>query len=140
MCEVADWVIMCFLVIAGGIDIKRKEIPLVLLLKMGISIGLFRILFTKLSLQEMVSGLIIGVLFFGIGKVTQEAIGYGDCWIILLLGFYKGGFLLLQIVLTASIAAAVVSLIYCVWKGWEKKHAIPFVPFLAAAYLGVVLL
>lgn len=140
MCEVADWTIMIFLTIAGGIDLKKQEIPLILLLKMGICIGLFRILIVDLSCKEMISGLLIGVAFLGVGKLTKEAIGYGDGWIILLLGFYKGGFVLLQIVLTASMAAAVVSGIYCIWNGWKKRHTIPFVPFLAVAYLGVVLL
>ncbi len=140
MCEVADWIIMIFLVVAGVIDWKTRQIPLVLLIKMGLCVLLFRLLFVDIALKATIGGIIIGILFFVMAKVTKEAIGYGDCWIILMLGFYCGGFEIIQIVLLASLGTAIVSIVYCMRNGWERKYEIPFVPFMAAAYMGVVLL
>ncbi len=140
MREVTDWILLFFLVIAGIIDLKKKEVPCVLILKMGICIFLFRILWVDVTVSATVGGILIGLFFFFAGKITGEAIGYGDCWMILLLGIYRGGFVVLQIVLVASMASAIFALGYCMYSGWKRKYAIPFVPFLTAAYLGVVIL
>ncbi len=140
MCEIADWIIMLFLLVAGGIDLKRKVVPHMLILKMTICVIISRIFMVEVSLAATVGGVLLGCFFFLTAKVTKEAIGYGDCWIILLLGIYKGGFVTLQIILTASMISALAALGCLVRSGWKQKYVIPFVPFLAAAYLGVVIL
>ena len=85
-------------------------------------------------------GVAVGLLFFGISKVTKEAVGYGDSWLVTILGMYLGGRRLLEVILTATVLAGIFSLIFCVFQGWDRKRSIPFVPFLTVAYLGVVLL
>lgn len=140
MCKIADGIIMIFLGLAGIIDWKTKQIPLLVLIKMGLCILLFRLLIVDVSLKETICGIVIGLLFFIMGRVTKEAIGYGDCWVIFMLGVYCGGFKVIQIVLTASLGSAIVSIIYCIRNGWKRKYEIPFMPFMAAAYMGVVLL
>ena len=83
-------------------------------------------------------GIGIGILFFIVSKVTKEAIGYGDSWLILLLGLYLGASKVLQLLFAASLGAAVVSLFY-LWKyHWKRNATLPFVPFLVLAYLGVM--
>lgn len=139
MCKITDGIIMIFLVLAGMIDWKTKQIPLLLLIKMGLCILLFRLLIVDVSVKATVGGIVIGLLFFAMARVTKEAIGYGDCWIILMLGVYCGGFEVIQIVLLASLGTAIVSIIYCIRNGWGREHEIPFIPFMAAAYMGVVL-
>lgn len=140
MCEIADWIVFGFMALAGILDLKTRQVPLLLLIKMGLSILLLRILVVHVSIGAMVGGIAIGIFFFGLSKITKEAVGYGDCILILLLGIYCGGFYLLQIVLFASIGSAVASLFYCAKRGWKRKQEIPFVPFLTVAYIGVMLL
>ena len=76
------------------------------------------------------SGAVVGLLFLAIGKVTGEALGYGDGVLIGILGIYLGiwdllGLLATTFFLTALFAAAVL-----VISKFKRKSAFPFVPFL----------
>lgn len=84
------------------------------------------------------SGAVVGLLFLAIGKVTGEALGYGDGVLIGILGIYLGiwdllGLLATTFFLTALFAAAVL-----VISKFKRKSAFPFVPFLGAAYVIVL--
>jgi leader peptidase (prepilin peptidase)/N-methyltransferase len=89
--------------------------------------------------QHLAGGL-VGVLFLGISKLSKEAIGYGDSWLIGILGILMGAREMLAVLFIASLLAAAGSLIILWKKRWNKKAAIPFVPFVAVVYLGAILL
>ena len=132
--------ILILLIICALWDLKKKEIPILFLVLMGV------IVLTNVLLKKQVdwwgtsSGMLVGVLCLLCSKYTKEAIGYGDSWLILELGIYLGGVQLLQVLMVASLIAGVVSL-FCLWKrDWKRKTTLPFVPFLALAYSGVLLL
>jgi prepilin signal peptidase PulO-like enzyme (type II secretory pathway) len=78
------------------------------------------------------------LFFFFISKFTKEAIGYGDSWLILILGIYLGSFEVLQVLFWATILAAIVALFLLCKKRCKRNITIPFVPYLAVAFLGVV--
>ena len=42
-------------------------------------------------------GVLIGIVFWLISKYSNETIGYGDSWIISLMGIYLGGICMLDI-------------------------------------------
>lgn len=67
-------------------------------------------------------------------------IGYGDSWIISLMGIYLGGICMLEIVVTAFFLTGFVSLMGIVFKKWKNSVTLPFIPFLTAAYLGVFMI
>lgn len=140
MCEIDDWIIAMCLVAMGYKDWKTKTIPFWLLGLTGIFAVVFRIVVIQASIWLTTGGILIGVLFFGVSRWTREAVGYGDSWLILLLGIYLGGIKLLEVLIFASFFASVFSVLSCLRRGWNKKRSIPFVPFLAAAYLGVLFL
>lgn len=140
MCQIADWIMMGFLTVAGWIDFRKKEVPVLLLIKMGLFSILFRMLLVESTMWGTISGIAIGIFFCLMSKLTRESIGYGDSIMIFILGIYLGGIKSLQVVLIASLGASLFSLIFCIKSGWKRKTTIPFIPFLAAAYLGVVLI
>lgn len=140
MCKIAEWIVLLFLVACSFSDWKRKEIPLFFLLIMSAVVVLLAICCNTESIWSLLGGVLIGILFFVISKCTKEAIGYGDSWIILLLGVDLGGFQVLQLMFVASLAAGICSLFF-MWRcHWKRNVTIPFVPFLTVAYLGVMLL
>lgn len=138
MCILADGIILGYLAICAYSDWKSKEVQTVTMILFSVSTVILTIAFTKESPGMIAGGVVIGLLFFGISKLTREAIGYGDSWVILLLGIYLGGMKLLWLLLFASLGAGCFSLFYLWKRRWKKKSTLPFVPFLAAAYLGVL--
>lgn len=140
MCELTDGIIFGFLGCCAWSDWKTKEIPVYMLVLFSISTGLLTFSGSGESIESVIGGVLMGLLFFIISKVTEEAIGYGDSWIILLLGIYLGGMKLLWLLFFASFGAGICSLVH-MWKhNWKKSESIPFVPFMAVAYLGVMCL
>lgn len=140
MCKIADCVIMAFLTIMGIYDVKKREIPFLMLFTMSIVTVVFRFFCVEDGLWSTIAGLVIGLAFFVASRITGEAIGYGDSWIITLLGIYMGGMNLLEVILAASLGVGIFSIVCSIKNGWNRKQSFPFVPFLAASYLGVVLL
>lgn len=132
--------VLILMVICALWDLKKKEIPILLLISMGVVVLANVLLKEQVDWWGIFSGILVGAMCLLCSKCTREAFGYGDSWLILELGIYLGGIRLLQILLIASLIAGMVSL-FCLWKrGWKRKTTLPFVPFLTSAYLGVLLL
>lgn len=138
MCKIVDLVILFLLGAAGFIDWKKKEIPLWILILLSMATGCSLLCGRNVILWERLAGIGLGAGFFGISKVTKEAIGYGDSWIILLLGIQKGIWQVLQLLFAASILAAVFALFYLWKRNWNKKATLPFLPFIVIGYIGVM--
>ena len=140
MCKIADWIIWAFLSMCAVCDSRKKRIPAILLIGMSVAVLVFVLCFKKTMIGAHLLGGLLGVVFFLVSKYTKEAVGYGDSWLILLLGLYLGRFEALRVLLLASIGAAVYAL-FCLWKHhWKRDVTIPFAPFLAVAYVGVLFL
>ena len=139
MHEFVNVMMALLLVWAAFIDIKKKEISFNFLLFL-MFVSLSMLLIQKTSLLEILGGAGIGCFFFLVSKCTREQIGYGDSWLILILGIYVGATKLVWILFAASFGAGIFSLIFCAMYQWNRKYTIPFIPFLAAAFVGVVLI
>lgn len=72
--------------------------------------------------------LLPGLLALALGKIGKEQIGYGDGWLLLALGFWLDEQSLYQTVFLGI-------LFCCIGACCTRKKELPFVPFLAAAYL-----
>ena len=77
-----------------------------------------------------------GIVFLLISRASGEAFGYGDSILILIIGVFLGFWNLLYLLLGAFSMAAVFSAVMMIKHGFSRKSSFPFVPFLAAAYLG----
>lgn len=139
MCEIVNIVMAVLLGAAAVTDLRKREISVCMLVMLTV-LSSAAALMQKENLWELLGGIGIGMLFFLISRCTREQIGYGDSWLILILGIYVGASKLLSLLLAASFGAGIFSLIFCVIYKWNRKYSIPFIPFLTAAFVGVVFL
>lgn len=138
MCKITDGIVFILLGIAGVVDWRKREIPMWLLAIMSVLILCFAVCCKNVGIWYRLAGVAFGIMFFVISKVTKEAVGYGDSWMILLLGAHLGILRALQVLFASSLISAVYALFY-LWKHrWDKKATLPFVSFLAMAYIGVL--
>ena len=139
MCELKDVIILGHVSICAVSDWKTRDISVFTLVLFHISALLLAIGGDE-SIWSVLGGVAIGLVFLLVSKLTKEAIGYGDSWVILILGTYLGWKKLIYLLFIASFLAALCSLFY-MWKhNWKRDATLPFVPFLAVAYLGVMFL
>ncbi len=138
MCQVANWTVFILLAVASVIDWKKREIPMSLLFIMSAGVTIFAIYCKDITIWQRFAGGALGIMLFVVSTATREAIGYGDSWLILLLGLHLGIFRVLQLLFAASLLAVIFALFYLWVRKWNRKATLPFVPFLTIAYLGVM--
>lgn len=131
---------LLFLGIGSWFDMKTRELPTVLFLIFGFLSAACNIFFAYQKVSELLGGFAVGLLFFVIGKVTKEAVGYGDGAGLCILGIFEG----FQGVFSIAFAAFCLSACYglCKMLFFKKSlyDTLPFYPFLFLALIGVILL
>ena len=126
-------VLMLFLGACAVFDIRKREIPIILIL-IGIvfssGINLWQIYDKSITIADTGTALVVGVFMICVSFCTRERIGYGDGLILivsgLMLGFYQC-FLGLCISLVFS---SVYALFLLLTHKASKDSGLPFVPFL----------
>lgn len=140
MCKIADWIVLLLLGMCSVSDCKKRTIPVTLLIILSVAVTVFALICDGISMRLRVGGALMGILFLLISKCTKEAIGYGDSWLILLLGIHMGYLRAIGVLFAASLLAGIASLFF-LWKcNWKKTATLPFVPFLSISFLGAILL
>ena len=132
-------IILCItLFLESYIDIKKKQVWICLpMLAMGVG-GLCIILEKKTSIKELIICMGITAIFWVISKVSREALGIGDVWVIgsilIVMGVMKGvGVLFLSFLLAAVYGGILLAI-----KKRGKHITFPFVPFLFMGTMGGV--
>lgn len=129
-----------YLLILTVMDIRTRKLHLGILL-LGFPLAASgRIIVGNIPAALVIAGGASGALFVIVSRVTEEAFGYGDSILITITGIFLGIWDLLSMLVTAFFLSAVFSGIMISRKKYTRKSAFPFVPFLAAAYLGGVLI
>ncbi len=88
------------------------------------------------KLMDAFIGSIPGIFFFVISKASAEAVGYGDCWILLIMGVSVGICNTLGILSIALLGAFLWAVFVFMGKRGRKDREIPFLPFLAMGMAG----
>ena len=140
MCEIEQVIVTVLLMVMAYRDLRTKQVSCLALVIMAILVVVIRMLFVEDTIWSTLGGVAVGISFFFISKYSRESVGYGDSWLILLLGVLIGGKKVMEVIFIASFMAALFSVGYGLVRGWNRKNTIPFIPFLALAYVGVVLL
>lgn len=140
MCEIENVLVALLLAAVAYRDWRTKQISCLALIAMAVLIVVLRVALVEDTVWSTLGGVAVGAGFFLISKCSKESVGYGDCWLILLLGVFLGGITLIEVVLVATLLTGLFSLVFCMNRGWRKKYTVPFAPFLAVAYMGVVFL
>lgn len=121
--------------VAAYIDYKEKKVYLWVMLLLG-SIGIVLHLFYQTpSLWDMLAGAGIGVAVMLLAALTRECIGVGDGVVLFVSGIFLGFQKNLELFLTALFLSGCAALFLLVIRRKGRGYRIPFVPFLAAAYL-----
>lgn len=132
---------LCFggyLCVVSVWDIRKREIPLWLIAVGGLLAAGLGFFSEKHSIMLMIAGALVGMVFVGISKVTEEAFGYGDSLMIAVAGVYLGFWNVLGLLVWAHVLAALFAGYILIRKGIYKGASFPFVPFLLAAYTVIV--
>ena len=140
MREAANGVVTGILIFIAYQDWKTRRISVGLLSVLSILVCIFQGFVIQENIWSVLAGMLIGGIFLIVSACTKEAVGYGDSWLITALGFYLGGTKILEVMLAAGMGASLFSVWKLLQKGWSKKIAIPFAPFIVAAYVGAVYL
>lgn len=116
-------------------DIYFRKIPVYILIACNLAAMGYQIYIGREDVWLILGGIGVGILFFLISRVTREEIGYGDSWIILILGIYLGMWRLLEVLSTAFLLLSLTAVVCLSVKRMSRKYKLPFIPFLAAGYL-----
>lgn len=121
------------------LDWKRHHLPKLLLGALTV-LALIARVGGNISFPVFISGTIPGVLFLILSCMTREGIGYGDGWVVVLLGVVFGLWKTVCICMIALFGMACAAMIGMSFLHWDKKKRLAFVPFLAVGCLGVILI
>lgn len=123
-----------FLLIEGIRDFRQRSISM-------ISVGIFAVLGIIVQMvydwsnwKVMLGGILFGGTVLLAAKITEEKIGYGDGWILVVTGIYLGFRDNLVLFALALFLSAIVSVVLLMLKKVTRKTTMPFVAFVFLGY------
>lgn len=130
---------LLYLIILSCMDIRRRKLSLRVLLAGAPAAVISGIFASEIPAVLLIAGGAVGLGFLAVSRVSGEALGYGDSILITIMGTFLGFWNILSVLMAAFLLAAVFSAVMLARRGFTRKSSFPFVPFLAAAYIGAVL-
>lgn len=121
-----------FLGICAVFDGLKRQIPLIVVwmgmltavcLQIGGKMGETSIFSTTISLTP-------GMGFFLLSFLTREKVGYGDGWVLLMIGLFLGFYRCFLILLIGLVMESAVVVVMLALRKIERDREIPFSPFL----------
>lgn len=100
------------------------------ILAVGYSIG-----FSENSWYVSVAGAAIGGVLLVIAYATDQSVGYGDVWLLTILGIYLGIWTLLEVLMVAWMIMAIAAGICLIKKKWSRHTAPPMSPFITVGFI-----
>lgn len=132
---ISEIFMLLFLFVAAFIDYRKREIPIFLPIVGFVPAITISLIAKTPTLLELALGIAVGAIALLLGKLTKQAIGYGDGLILICtgaaLGFAKN---LIMLAIALIIAACVCALLMFV-KRKKKKDSVAFIPFLLSGYV-----
>ena len=129
-----------FLGICAVWDSMEKKIPLAVVWLGIITAIMLHIqgMTENQSWLAVVLSVVPGVLFWMISFATNEKVGYGDGWLLVMIGVFNGLWKCFLILLVGLAAESLVALVLLAMGRASKNRRIPFAPFLLFG-MGVML-
>ncbi len=138
----ASRIMICLLLVLMAYkDIREHKVSVVMLVLCGtisvITSSIVMITEPNGIWKSHLAGMMIGLIFIGISKVTREGLGYGDSLLLCVLGLYLGIWSLLGLLITTWMLTAVAAGIMLVRSRFKKQTLLPMIPFVAVGYITV---
>ena len=132
-------IVMFLLLCEAAIDIKKKEISLLISLIVSM-LAIALLIFSKdIKISSALVGLLEGFLLMGVSFFTKGQIGYGDGIILCATGLLLGWKDNLTMFFFSCLICAIFSLCLLTIKRADRKTKIPFVPFMVPGFLLTIL-
>lgn len=135
-------VVLTYLLILGLIDIRKKAVPLYMLLGLIVIALFIHILrFLKYGWGWNIIDVIVSVVFILmllLAGVAKKMLGMADVVVAFILIIINGPIIAIQTFVTALTMAGCVSVIMLVMKRVNTKTNIAFLPFVFLSYMGVI--
>lgn len=129
--EVILFILLC---ICSGFDIRKKEIPLVILIAgilTGLGIELFQICKGLTSIAGAGTSLLPGAFFILLSFCTGEKVGYGDGLLLIMSGLFLGFSKCFLVLCISLVLASAFALVLLVFRKAGRDSRLPLVPFIA---------
>jgi leader peptidase (prepilin peptidase)/N-methyltransferase len=136
----SEVVLLLFLFAAAFMDFRSGQLSLWFLLGAMAAGLLLRIIVGSISIKSLLLGIIPGAVLFLIALLTKQAIGYGDCLLLVVTGIFLGLTFTILLFLISLLFAGAASILLLAMKKRKRKEALAFAPFILAGYVGVLLL
>ncbi|MCL2717868.1 MAG: prepilin peptidase [Lachnospiraceae bacterium] len=127
-------IVAVFLALCTYFDIKSKWIPLKLIVLFGLVIIGICFKSGDSANWEILIRIMPGIFLLLIAFVTNQAIGYGDGIVILLIGLATDIHLVITFILIAFLLSAMVSIFILISGKGNRQTRLPFMPFLLIAW------
>lgn len=132
-----EWIIcLIFMTICTVTDIKKKEVPIAVIVLFGSVAVLYVIIGGEKKWMEILYSIMPGAFLLLLGLCTRESIGYGDGFAAMVSGLLTGWKGCVTAIITGLLLSSVFALALLICKRAKGKSRIPFLPFLAIG-LGV---
>lgn len=118
-------------------DLKYRKVSGAMLMSASVLAAGYVLVFGRDQIWMNLGGLFAGAFFLLVSKVTKEGLGYGDSWLICILGFYLGTWELMELLMIAWTGAALTAMIVLMRKRYNRKAVLPMVPFITGGYVTV---
>lgn len=129
------WMIIKEIVLVVGLtimsieDIRRKEIRRIWLIGLGMAGIVIAIVAGDIDGTQYLFRLVPGIVCFLVAWVTGEQIGFGDAFLIFIMGLYCNVTELINVCMFALILVGIVSVFLMTVAKKSKKYELPFIPF-----------
>ena len=130
MCEMSK--ILCLLVLAflSWCDLRKHMIPTAVLVFAGAAAIIYQLFNPVFGIVSFIGGAVLGLLFLFISKVTEEGIGYGDSFGVLILGIYLGFWQMVSVLFWTFFLLLCALIPVLCKKKMSRKTGLAFYPFL----------
>lgn len=127
-----------FLLICTFQDMKTGKISGYLILLFGI-VGIIVDIIFKIPWQMCISGILPGLGILVFGKLSKEQIGYGDGFVMSVMGLFLSGRENISLFLTALFLCSLCTIILFLKGKIRRQMTFPFLPFLTIGFVIYVL-
>lgn len=116
-------------------DWRKRKIPLLWNILCGIGMLFYQFVFAGQSIGSLLSSVLVGAILLAAAKICDQCIGYGDGIVFLVIGMWLGFWDTLVLLFGSLVLSSMKALFLILIKKKEKTYKIPFIPFVTAAYI-----